>query len=168
MNENYQQNLSNNTLATVLAGGGLLALKAQYPLVYFNPTWSPHFKFDNQLVGTLAGQFDIAGSSVPENQMNLWESFGMENYAYVPLREFTGDDEETTSFGFFFQHNIRHVSGSGEFERNLNIDKGFWMGEFKTGIYYSGIHITYTYLNFSNKQLDGQFQNTFTLAYAPK
>jgi hypothetical protein len=167
--ENQAKNLSNNTLAHVLAGGGLLNLKAQYPLVYFNPIWSPNFRFDNELVANLSGQFSAAGTSIPENESNLWGGAGLHNHAFIPINGFTkGADETFVAFGFFFQYNITHVFGSGTFYNQLGISEPFWMGDFKAGIFYKSIQVSYNYLNFSNKYLDGQFENRITLAYAPQ
>ncbi|HTF19304.1 MAG TPA: hypothetical protein VK658_14585 [Chryseolinea sp.] len=167
VNENYQENLSNSTLANVVAGGGLLGLKAQYPLIDVSKLWTDWIKFDNELVGTFSGQFDAAGTETPENKTSLWGSYGIENTVYIPVPDFIGD-KATQAFGIFAQYNIRHVSGSGTFENSLGIEKGFWMSEFKAGLFYSGIQITYKYLNFSNKTLDGQYQNSFAITYAPQ
>lgn len=162
-----QDDIANSTLANVLAGGGLLALKAQYPILYSNPTWIPFFKFDNELVGNLSGQFPTAGSSYTEGEMNLWGSIGVENRAYLPIQDFGPTDDSTSPFGVFFQYNIRRVWGSGLFKNNLEIDEGFWFGEFKLGIFFNGIQITYSRLNFSERNLDGRFENSFTIAFAP-
>lgn len=172
VNENYQENVANNTLSNVLARGGLMALKFQYPLLFTSPLWSPRFRFDNEIVGAISGQFNTAGKITQENETSIWGSLGLHNNAYIPLVNFKDDDSEFSAFGFFFQYNIERVAGSGTFYTNLNLTgdqrEGFWFGEFRTGIFYKGVQITYSVINLSNKTLDGQFTNTFRIAYAPK
>lgn len=168
--ENYESNLSKNTLSSVVAGGGLVGLKLQYPLFYLNPLWTPNFRFDSEFACSFSGDFKTAGTSTPQDKMGYWFSPGIHTNAYLPLIAFSEQDEAVSVFGLFFQYNISRISGSNTFYDNLNLGSdrnGFWFGEFRTGLFYNGIQITYAFMNFSNKQLDKLFPNTFKIAFAP-
>ncbi len=165
--EKSKENVANGTLANVVAGGGLLSFKAQYPVLNINGNIPHSFKMESELTGNISGTFAALGTSVPESEADLWGGLGSETKLFVPFIEFKDDNSLITSFGLFAEYDLRKIWGSGTFYSNLQINDSFWMNEFKIGLFANGIQITYTNLRFSNSTLDKKYENRLTVSFAP-
>lgn len=168
VDEKNKENLANATLGNVVAGGGQLSFKGQVPVFSINGNATNVIQVDSELVPSLSCQLSKIGTSIPEDDVVAWWGLGSETRISVPFKDYLEDGGVFTSFGLFAEYDVRFINGSGAFQENLQIDQGFWMNEFKAGIFAKGIQVSYNLVRFSDSNLDGKYQNRVMIAFAPQ
>lgn len=154
-------NLSNSTLSKIISGGGEVNIKGKTPLFNLFGNYDNKFKLISDLTFQYSMNVPAVGNTIPQEELYLFNSFGIENKAILPIINFTGDTSEDVvegkeAFAFFGKFNLKNAGGNKAFRENLNIDdERFWYYEWSFGLIYKNFVIHYTDQIFKSDQLDG-------------
>jgi hypothetical protein len=161
-----KSNLANNTLLKVISGGGEANLNFKAPLLNLWGNKKGKIKIKSDIVGRISAGLPIAGSSIPESEISIFNLVGIENRIIIPVINFdTKKKEGYEAFALFGKYDFKNVGGSETFYSSLGISqKRFWYAEYSIGLTFKNYLIYYTNQTFYNNSLEGNNKGRLAVA----
>ena len=159
-------NVLNNTLLKVISGGGEANLKFRAPLLNIWGNEYKKLKIKSDLFGQISADLPLAGSSISEKDISLFNVIGIENKVIIPIINFNPKSKEGyEAFSLFGKFDIKNIGGTSEFYESLSIpEKRFWYSEYSLGISFKNYLIYYTDQIFYEDHLSNENRGRLNVA----